>query len=64
MSKEIGPIKGAPPTAPAVVIVMGVSGCGKSTVGALLARHSNSGHRAALIKKVSVLHELTSVIGI
>src|ERR1700675_1084761 len=39
MSKEIGPIKGAPPTAPAVVIVMGVSGGGKSTVGALLARH-------------------------
>ena len=39
MSKEIGPIKGASPIAPAVVVVMGVSGCGKSTVGALLARH-------------------------
>jgi gluconokinase len=42
MSKEIGPIKCAPQTAPAVVVVMGVSGCGKSTVGTLLARHLRS----------------------
>jgi gluconokinase len=28
-----------PPPSPAVVLVMGVSGCGKSTVGALLAQH-------------------------
>jgi hypothetical protein len=32
MSKEIGPIKGAPPTAPAVVIVMGVSVLGPFAV--------------------------------
>ena len=37
MSIERRPAKGASPPAPAVVIVMGVSGCGKSTVGALLA---------------------------
>jgi gluconokinase len=37
MSTEIRPTDRASPTAPAVVIVMGVSGCGKSTVGALLA---------------------------
>jgi gluconokinase len=34
---ETQPIKGAPPPPPAVVILMGVSGSGKSTVGALLA---------------------------
>ena len=32
-------MKGAPSPTPAVVIVMGVSGSGKSTVGALLAVH-------------------------
>src|SRR6476620_4119567 len=37
MSLETEPAKGASPPAPAVVIVMGVSGCGKSTIGALLA---------------------------
>jgi gluconokinase len=37
MSVEIRPTDGASPAAPAVVIVMGVSGSGKSTVGALLA---------------------------
>jgi gluconokinase len=37
MSTETQPAKGASPSAPAVVIVMGVSGCGKSTIGALLA---------------------------
>jgi gluconokinase len=36
MSVESRPAKGAP--APAVMIVMGVSGSGKSTIGALLAR--------------------------
>jgi gluconokinase len=39
MSAEIRPSNGASPTAPAVVIVMGVSGSGKSTVGGLLASH-------------------------
>jgi gluconokinase len=39
MSAEIRPLNGASPTAPAVVIVMGVSGSGKSTVGGLLASH-------------------------
>src|ERR1700730_18568055 len=34
---ETRPTAGASPPAPAVVIVMGVSGCGKSTVGTLLA---------------------------
>jgi gluconokinase len=34
---ETQPIEGAPPPPPAVVILMGVSGSGKSTVGALLA---------------------------
>jgi carbohydrate kinase (thermoresistant glucokinase family) len=38
MSMETRPKEGASPPAPAVVIVMGVSGCGKSTVGAILAR--------------------------
>jgi gluconokinase len=38
MSTEAQPAEGASLTAPAVVIIMGVSGCGKSTVGALLAR--------------------------
>jgi carbohydrate kinase (thermoresistant glucokinase family) len=33
------PTEGTSPPAPRVVIVMGVSGCGKSTVGALLALH-------------------------
>jgi gluconokinase len=37
MSTEIRPTNSASPTAPAVLIVMGVSGSGKSTVGALLA---------------------------
>jgi hypothetical protein len=37
MSTEIAPTNGASPTAPAVVIVMGVSGSGKSTVGGLIA---------------------------
>ena len=37
MSMETRPTKGASSPAPAVVIVMGVSGCGKSTIGALLA---------------------------
>jgi carbohydrate kinase (thermoresistant glucokinase family) len=37
MSMETRPTEGASPPAPAVVIVMGVSGCGKSTVGTLLA---------------------------
>jgi carbohydrate kinase (thermoresistant glucokinase family) len=39
MSSETGPAKRASPLAPSVVIVMGVSGCGKSTIGALLASH-------------------------
>jgi gluconokinase len=37
MSMQAGPSKDTSPAAPAVVIVMGVSGCGKSTIGALLA---------------------------
>jgi gluconokinase len=37
MSMEPKPAKGASAPAPAMVIVMGVSGCGKSTIGALLA---------------------------
>jgi gluconokinase len=37
MSMETLPARDASPPAPAVVIVMGVSGCGKSTIGALLA---------------------------
>jgi carbohydrate kinase (thermoresistant glucokinase family) len=37
MSTETRPAKGPSFPAPAVVIVMGVSGCGKSTIGALLA---------------------------
>jgi gluconokinase len=37
MSMETRPAKGASAPIPAVVIVMGVSGCGKSTIGALLA---------------------------
>ena len=37
MSMQIPPTEDASPPAPRVVIVMGVSGCGKSTVGALLA---------------------------
>ena len=37
MSMETRPAKDASPPVPAVVIVMGVSGCGKSTIGALLA---------------------------
>ena len=37
MSREAQPMKGPSPPAPAVLIIMGVSGCGKSTVGALLA---------------------------
>ncbi len=37
MSMQPRPREDALPAAPAVVIVMGVSGCGKSTIGALLA---------------------------
>jgi gluconokinase len=37
MSMETRPARGASPPIPAVVIVMDVSGCGKSTIGALLA---------------------------
>jgi gluconokinase len=37
VSMETRPTESASPPAPAVVIVMGVSGCGKSTVGTLLA---------------------------
>ena len=37
MSMETRPAKGISLPVPAVVIVMGVSGCGKSTIGALLA---------------------------
>jgi gluconokinase len=37
MSMKTKPENGASPPAPAVMIVMGVSGCGKSTTGALLA---------------------------
>ncbi len=39
MSVQILPTEDTSPPAPRVVIVMGVSGCGKSTVGALLALH-------------------------
>lgn len=38
MSVEPRPTNGVSTPAPAVIIVMGVSGCGKSTIGALLAR--------------------------
>jgi len=38
MSTETQPAKGASPSDPAVVIVMGVSGCGKSTIGAWISR--------------------------
>ena len=37
MSVQISPTEDTSPPAPRVVVVMGVSGCGKSTVGALLA---------------------------
>ena len=37
MFTQTQPTKDALPPRPAVVIVMGVSGCGKSTIGALLA---------------------------
>ena len=37
MSMETRPADNGSPAAPAIVIVMGVSGCGKSTIGALLA---------------------------
>jgi gluconokinase len=38
-SMDIPPPNAAPPIAPAVVIIMGVSGSGKSTIGAMLAAH-------------------------
>ncbi len=37
MSAQAGPTRSASTPCPAVVIFMGVSGCGKSTIGALLA---------------------------
>lgn len=37
MSMETKPANNGSPSVPAIVIVMGVSGCGKSTIGALLA---------------------------
>ena len=37
MPRQARPAKGPSSPAPAVVIVMGVSGCGKSTIGALVA---------------------------
>lgn len=39
MSVQIQATEDTSPPAPRVVVVMGVSGCGKSTVGALLALH-------------------------
>jgi carbohydrate kinase (thermoresistant glucokinase family) len=39
MSREAAPAKGVSLAVPAVVIVMGVSASGKSTIGALLASH-------------------------
>ena len=47
MTMEVRPTKGAAPPAPAVMIVMGVSGSGKSTVGALLALHLRWGFEDA-----------------
>ena len=38
MPMAIGPTQATSPPVPTVVIIMGVSGCGKSTVGALLAQ--------------------------
>src|SRR5271170_3303495 len=37
MSAQAGPARSASTPSPAVVIFMGVTGCGKSTIGALLA---------------------------
>jgi carbohydrate kinase (thermoresistant glucokinase family) len=37
MSTQTRPAEGASPPIPAVLIVMGVSGCGKTTIGAMLA---------------------------
>jgi gluconokinase len=37
MSTQPGPAKAPSPRDPAAVVIMGVSGCGKSTIGALLA---------------------------
>jgi gluconokinase len=39
MSVQVPPKEDTSPGGPATVIVMGVSGCGKSTIGALLASH-------------------------
>jgi carbohydrate kinase (thermoresistant glucokinase family) len=47
MSMETRPAKGVSMPAPAIVIVMGVSGCGKSTIGALLASHLGWGFEDA-----------------
>ena len=38
MSIETRPMRSAFPISPAVMVVKGVSGCGKSTIGAFLAR--------------------------
>jgi len=66
MSMEIRPTDDASPAAPAVVIVMGVSGCGKSTIGTLLAERlqwkfddADRFHPAANIEKMRAGTPLT-----